>query len=112
MDPLPHGCQAPVPDIHIGLRNQRGRPAPQKVPFDVVDAALLDFALVFGGAWAARGQQKAIVLGTLPIGALDLGVVEAGLHDARLQVVEDDPMGHAPKKLNAWPWSWIQVGRT
>ena len=55
MDPLPRGRQAPVPDIHIGLRNQRGRPAPQKVPFDVVDAALLDFALVFGG----RGRHGA-----------------------------------------------------
>jgi hypothetical protein len=97
LDPRPRGRQAPGPDLHLGLRQQRGHPAPQNVPCDVVDAALLDCALVFGGAWAAWGPQKAIVLGTLPRGALDLGVVEAGLHDARLQVVEDDPRGHAPE---------------
>jgi hypothetical protein len=43
---------------------------------------------------SAGGEPKAIGLGTLLVGALYLGVIEAGLHDARLQVVGHDPVGY------------------
>jgi hypothetical protein len=34
------------------------------------------------------------MLGTLPVGALHLGVIDAGLHDSRFQVIEDHPVGY------------------
>ena len=74
------------------------RPAGQEVARHVV-AAGLDLALVLGGAGAAGGDQEAVVLGALAVAALDDGVVQNGLDDGRLEVVDDDLPGHAAEVL-------------
>jgi hypothetical protein len=53
-----------------------------------VDPALLDLALVLGGRGAAGGDQEAVVLGALPIGPLDHGIVEGGAYDGGLEIVD------------------------
>ena len=94
MDPLAGGRQAPAPDVPLGLRDQRRCPAAQDVAFHVVHPAWLDLALVFGSPRTAGGAQKAVGLSTFPGGALDLRVVNAGLHDPRVEMVAHHPVGH------------------
>src|SRR5439155_6014752 len=71
----------------------------QEVALDVMHAALLDFALMFGGARSAGRDQKAVVFGTFAIGLLHLWVVPAGFGDGGLEVVEHDALGHAAEEL-------------
>ena len=89
----------PGEDIDVGLRQARGRAAAQEVALDVVNAALLDFALVLRRAHPTRCDQEAVMLGALAVGLLHLGFVPLGIDNRRLEVVDDQPLGHAAEEL-------------
>jgi hypothetical protein len=78
MEPLPRRRQAPLARLGVSLGEERRGPTAQEVPSDIADTASRDLAVVLGGAGPAGGQPKAVMLGTPPVGAPDLGVVEAG----------------------------------
>ena len=94
MEPRPRGGQTPLPHVLMGLGDQRRRPAAPEVAVDLVDAPRLDLALVRGRAQAAGGEQQAVMLRSRAVGALPRGIVEAGFHDPRVQVIEHHPVGH------------------
>jgi hypothetical protein len=91
----PRGRQAPALEVTIRLGDRHRAPAPSRMALDVVDPLWRDRAFVLWGP-GARIAQKAIGLSPFPASALHLGIIEAGLDDPRLAVVEDDPMRHAP----------------
>jgi hypothetical protein len=41
----------------------------------------------------AGGDQKARVIGTLPVGALYLGIIDTRLHDPRFEIIKHHPVG-------------------
>jgi len=92
------GGKAPGAHVGIGLRQQGGRAAAEEIAFDVVDAALLDLALVLGRAHAAGGDEKAVVLGTLTIALLDERVIAQRADDGSLEIVTDDALGNAAEE--------------
>src|SRR5450759_4677349 len=70
----------------------------QELARDVVDASLLDLPLVLGCARPRRVDEEAVVLGALPVGALDDGITaKTRPHDGRLEVIGDNPRGGASK---------------
>src|SRR5262249_43320290 len=75
----------------------------QEIALDVVDAALFDFAFMFGGARPTGCEQKAVVLGTLAVGLLHLRVVPAGFGDGGLEVVEHDALRHTAEEIEGVP---------
>ena len=94
-----------APGAHVGVRpgQCRRRPAPEEVALDVVDPALLDLPFMLGRPRGAGGEEEAVVLGTFPVGRLDLRVVEAGPGDARLEVIQHDPLRHRPEERERLP---------
>jgi hypothetical protein len=55
-----------------------------------VDAPLFHLAFVLGRSRPTRRDKEAVVLGALPVAALDLGVMERGVDDRGPEIVEDD----------------------
>src|SRR5579883_1392844 len=90
--------ERPVTEILVGLVDVAEGAAGKGVAFDVVDAAL-HLALVLRGGHAAGGDRESVVLGGLPVGALDLGIPEAGAGDGSLEIVDDHPAGDAHEEL-------------
>jgi hypothetical protein len=65
--------------------------------------ALLDLAFVLRCPRPARGNQEAVVLRALAIGALYHRVVEHRLDDRRLEVIDDDSTRDATEPLEGPP---------
>jgi hypothetical protein len=99
VDPRPGGLQAPAERVRVPVVDVAEGAAGQAVAADVVHAALFHLPLVLGGPGPAGGDEEAVVLRALPVRALDLGVIEHGVDDRGLQVVEHHPAGHPVEPL-------------
>ena len=97
--PAPGRLHTPAERVRVGVMDVAERPARQAVALHVVDAPLFDLPLVLGRAGATGGDEEAVVLGQLPVDALHLGIVERGLDDGGLEVVEHHPARHAREPL-------------
>jgi len=92
VDPLQH--------VLVGLRDGRWLAAAQKVPLDIVNAALFNLPLVPGRPGAAGSDEEIVVLGTFAIGLLRLRFVPAGTDDGCLQVVRHDPFWYTSNTVS------------
>ncbi len=99
MDARSGGGQTPLPDLLVGLCDQRRRAATEEIARDVMHATLLDLALVLGRTRAAGGDQEAVVFGALAIGVLHLRVIPGRLGNAGFEIVDHQTLRHAAKKL-------------
>ena len=90
---------APAQEMTIAVVDVAEGAAGQGVALDVVDAALLDLPFVLGRARPTGRDEKAVVLGALAIAALDLGIVQSGVHDRGAEIIEHDPTRHAAEEL-------------
>ena len=88
VDPAPGDLDTPAPQVTIGLVDVAEGAPGEGVALDVVDAALLDLALVLGRARAAGRDEEAVVLGEVAVAALDLRIVEGGVDDRGPEIVE------------------------
>src|SRR5262249_47658666 len=82
--------QVAIAVVHVA----EGAPR-ESVALDVMNAALLHLSFVLRRVGPTRGDEEAVVLSALAIGALDFGVVERRVDDGRPQIIEYDPAGHA-----------------
>ena len=103
VDTQPRSGIAPIQHVLVGLGDRRWLPTAQKIALDVVDAALLDLSLVLRCTRSARGDQKAIMLCTLPVGLLYPGIVPGGLDDGCLQVVDHHTFWYTIKPRQSIP---------
>jgi hypothetical protein len=91
--------EAPAEEMAIAVVEVAEGAAGQGVALDVVDAALFDFPFVLGRARPTGCDEKAVVLGALAIAALDLGIVQGGVHDRGAEIIEHDPPRHPAEEL-------------
>gem|GEM_PF-3704545 len=103
VDTLPGGGVAPFEHLLIELRQRRGLASPAEVAFDVVDAALLDLALVLRRPGAARADQEPVVFSALAVGLLGLRLIPARANNRGFQVVGHDPLRHATEERKRIP---------
>src|SRR5258708_10394979 len=94
----PGDVEGPVTQVLIGLVDVAEDAPGESVALDVMDT-ILDLALVCGGRESAGGDREAVVLRAGPVGALDLGIQEAGAGDCRLKIVDDYPADDAIEEL-------------
>ncbi len=86
----------------VRLRDVPERAGGEEVALDVAHARL-DLALVPRRPRPAGRDQEAVVLGEVPVAALEHGVVKDGLDDPGLQVVEHDLLRDAAEVLEGLP---------
>jgi hypothetical protein len=103
MYPAAGNLDTPAQQMAIRVVEVAEGPAGQGAAFDVVDAVLFHLPFVFGRARAARGDEEAVVLGALPIRALDLGIIERGVDDGGPEIIEHDPARHGAEELERGP---------
>src|SRR5258708_6834007 len=94
----PGDVEGPVTQVLIGLVDVAEDAPGESVALDVMDT-ILDLALVLRGRDSAGGDREAVVLRAGPVGALDLGIQEAGAGDCRLKIVDDYPADDAIEEL-------------
>src|SRR5262249_40120102 len=90
---------APPPQMAIGLVHVAEGAPGQGIALDVVHPALFDLPLVLGCPRAARRDEEAVVLRELAVTALDLRIVQGGVHDRGAEVIEHDPTRDAPEEI-------------
>src|SRR5579872_4615086 len=88
----------PVAEVLVGLVDISEDAPSEGVALDVMDAAL-DLALVLRSRDAAGSDREAVMLRHAAVGALDLGILEAGAGDGRFEIVDDDAADDAAKEL-------------
>src|SRR5438093_774328 len=93
--------EAPAQQMAIAVGEVPEGAAGQGVAFDVVDPTLLHLAFVLGRARPTGRDEEAIVLGALAIAALDLGIVQGGVHDGSAEIIEHDPARNAAEELES-----------
>jgi hypothetical protein len=103
VDPHAGGLLDPLPQFPIEVIVWLGIASRQEVALDVVDAALLDLPFQPGGDRWIRIDPKAIMVGALAIAPLGQRLVDAGMHDRALEVVQDNPLRHAAQKVERVP---------
>ena len=85
----------PLPELQVAVLGfQRSERVPlERVAFDVADAAL-DLALVPRRARLGGQDHRAVVLAEREQLGIQLGIEPVGMRDGRLEVVDDQRLGH------------------
>ena len=99
VDTLPCCRLAPHQHILVGLGDDGAPTSAQKVAFEVVYTALFYLAFVLWRARPTGGDQKAVVLGTLPVCLAHLGIIPTGANDGSLQIVNHQALRDTAKEL-------------
>src|SRR3989449_12298 len=90
---------APAQEMAIAVVHVAEGAAGQGVALGVVNPALFHLAFVLGRPWRTGRGGEAVVLGALAIAALDLRIVEGGVHDGGAEIIEHDAAWNAPEEL-------------
>ncbi len=102
VDAIPRRLQDPPPQLGIGVGQGAKLPEGDKAPLDVLDVRF-HLPLLLGFSRRTGGDDEAVSLGQLPVGALDRRIPETGPDDGALGVVDDHPGGDTAEKLEGPP---------
>ena len=97
------GCrfaQHPFLKLTLGVVTVKKFPQGQEGALEVFHPRFHD-PLLLRVMGRARINPETVALGILAIGALDLRIVDAGLGDGALGVIDDDPLGQPPKPVES-----------